>query len=112
MAGGAGQDAGERSLGIDGYRATASDTAADDPLINLYASSRPRLRSRSGTVASTISTLILVGRLVGLLVGFLASPWARTFRQYFLNPDQMWLTFIGDPSKGILSVGKGFLINI
>ena len=89
---------------------TQSDVApstTEEP-INLYASSRPRLRGRSGTIASAISTIVVIG----LLILLVASPSARPFRDGFLNPHQMWLAFAGDPMKGILSVGKGFLLNI
>jgi polar amino acid transport system permease protein len=81
---------------------------ADEPPISLYRSSRPRLRGRAGTVASTISTIVVVGLLLGLLF----SPSAAGFRRGFLDVHQMWIAFTGDPAKGILSVGKGFLLNL
>ena len=76
--------------------------------ISLYSSHRPRLRGRSGTAASTVSTLLVVA-LLGLLI---SSPAASSFRNGFLNVHQMWVAFVGDPAKGILSVGKGFLLNL
>jgi polar amino acid transport system permease protein len=76
--------------------------------ISLYSSHRPRLRGPSGTVASTISTLLVLA----LLVGLISSPAASAFRNGFLNVHQMWVAFVGDPAKGILSVGKGFLLNL
>ena len=87
---------------------TERSVGADEPPISLYRSSRPRLRGRSGTIASTISTVIVV--LVALAL--LASPSAAAFRRGFLDVHQMWIAFIGDPTKGILSVGKGFLLNL
>ena len=76
--------------------------------ISLYSSHRPRLRGRSGTVASTASTLLVIG----LLVLLLSSPAAGPFRNGFLNFHQMWVALAGHPEQGILSVGKGFLVNI
>jgi polar amino acid transport system permease protein len=76
--------------------------------ISLYSSHRPRLRGRSGTAASTISTLAVLA----LIVAFLASPAASSFRNGFLNVHQMWVALAGHPTQGILSVGKGFLLNI
>jgi polar amino acid transport system permease protein len=78
------------------------------PPISLYSSHRPRLRGRSGTAASTVSTLLVVALLVLLII----SPAASSFRDGFLNVHQMWVAFVGDPTKGILSVGKGFLLNL
>ena len=82
--------------------------AGDAVPISLYSSHRPRLRGPSGTVASTISTLLVLA----LLVGLISSPAASAFRNGFLNVHQMWVAFVGDPAKGILSVGKGFLLNL
>ena len=82
--------------------------AGDGVPISLYSSHRPRLRGPSGTVASTISTLLVLA----LLVGLISSPAASAFRNGFLNVHQMWVAFVGDPAKGILSVGKGFLLNL
>jgi polar amino acid transport system permease protein len=82
--------------------------AADGIPISLYSSHRPRLRGRSGTAASTVSTLLVVV-LLGLLI---SSPAASSFRNGFLNIHQMWVAFVGDPAKGILSVGKGFVLNL
>ncbi len=80
----------------------------DEPPISLYSSSRPRLRGRAGTIASTVSTIVVIG----LIIALLASPSAAAFRKGFLDVHQMWLAFKGDPQKGILSVGKGFLLNL
>lgn len=76
--------------------------------ISLYSSHRPRLRGRAGTAASTVSTLVVIA----LVVALVASPAAGPFRNGFLNLHQMWIAFAGDPSRGILSVGKGFVLNI
>ena len=80
----------------------------DEEPISLYSSHRPRLRGRAGTATSTVSTLVVIA-LVALI---LASPAAAAFRNGFLNVHQMWIAFAGHPEKGILSVGKGFLVNI
>jgi polar amino acid transport system permease protein len=80
----------------------------DGAPISLYASHRPRLRGRTGTAASTISTLLVLA----LIVVFLASPAAGPFRNGFLNIHQMWVALAGSPAQGILSVGKGFVLNI
>jgi polar amino acid transport system permease protein len=82
--------------------------AEEERPISLYSSHRPRLRGPSGTVASTISTVLVVA----LLVVLISSPAAGAFRSGFLNVHQMWVAFVGDPTKGILSVGKGFLLNL
>jgi polar amino acid transport system permease protein len=82
--------------------------AEEERPISLYSSHRPRLRGPSGTVASTISTVLVVA----LLVLLISSPAAGAFRSGFLNVHQMWVAFVGDPTKGILSVGKGFLLNL
>jgi len=90
---------------------TSPDTrppGPDEALVSLYAPRRRRLRGRSGTVASAVSTIVVVVALLALL----ASKGAAPFRNGFLDPHQMWLAFLGDPAKGILSVGKGFLLNI
>ena len=76
--------------------------------VSLYSSHRPRLRGRSGTAASTASTLLVLA----LLVLLISSPAASSFRDGFLNLHQMWVALAGHPTQGILSVGKGFLVNI
>jgi polar amino acid transport system permease protein len=97
------------ALTVPGPPAGADDPGAGVAApISLYSSHRPRLRGRSGTAASTISTLLVVV----LIVLFLASPAASAFRNGFLNVHQMWLALSGRPTQGILSVGKGFLLNI
>jgi polar amino acid transport system permease protein len=76
--------------------------------ISLYSSHRPRLRGRAGTAASTVSTVVVVGLLVLLIL----SPEAGQFRNGFLNFHQMWIALAGHPTRGILSVGKGFVLNV
>ena len=86
-------------------------TALEEPQeapISLYSSSRPRWRGRAGTVVSTISTVVVILVILTLF----ATPSAKAFREGFLNVHQMWIAFKGDPSKGSLSVGKGFLLNL
>ena len=82
--------------------------SGDEEPISLYSSHRPRLRGRAGTAASTVSTLLVIA-LVALI---LTSPAAAAFRNGFLNVHQMWIALAGHPEEGILSVGKGFLLNI
>ncbi|MEI7746532.1 MAG: amino acid ABC transporter permease [Actinomycetota bacterium] len=82
--------------------------ASSELPVSLYASSRPRLRGRGGTVASSISTVLIVV----LVVAVIASPSAAAFRDGFLNLHQMWIAFKGDPTKGVLSVAKGFMLNL
>ena len=91
-----------------GRNEVTTDPVVDEPPISLYASSRPRWTGRRGTIASTVSTVVVIG----LVIALLASPSAKPFREGFLNPHQMWIAFTGDPAKGILSVGKGFLLNV
>ena len=91
-----------------GRNEVTADPVVDEPPISLYASSRPRWTGRRGTIASTVSTVVVIG----LVIALLASPSAKPFREGFLNPHQMWIAFTGDPAKGILSVGKGFLLNV
>jgi polar amino acid transport system permease protein len=92
-----------------GRTGVGSGPPPDDELpISLYSSHRPRLRGRAGTVASSVSTLVVVGGLVALI----ASPSASRFRNGFLNVHQMWIAFLGNPSRGMLSIGKGFVLNI
>ncbi len=91
-----------------GRNEVTTDPVVDEPPISLYASSRPRWTGRRGTIASTASTVLVIG----LVIALLASPSAKPFREGFLNPHQMWIAFTGDPAKGILSVGKGFLLNV
>ena len=82
--------------------------ASSELPVSLYASSRPRLRGRGGTVASSISTVLIIV----LVVAVIASPSAAAFRDGFLNLHQMWIAFKGDPTKGVLSVAKGFMLNL
>jgi len=82
--------------------------ASSELPVSLYASSRPRLRGRGGTVASSISTVLIIV----LAVAVIASPSAAAFRDGFLNLHQMWIAFKGDPTKGVLSVAKGFMLNL
>jgi polar amino acid transport system permease protein len=72
----------------------------------------PRLLSGGGrraTAISTASTLIVLGALVGI---FLLAPGSGVVRHTFLNPTDMWQSFIGDPKKGYYSVGEALWLNI
>ena len=64
---------------------------------------------RRGIIASTVSTVLILG---GLVAVFFLAPGGQTVRYYFFNLHYMRLAFIGDPAKGLNSVGLGLLTNI
>lgn len=103
-----GHDSGEATTLAAADHIASRPGAGEAAPISLYASHRPRLRGRAGTAASVVSTLLVVA----LIVGLISSPAASAFRNGFLNVHQMWVAFRGDPAKGILSVGKGFVLNV
>ena len=43
---------------------------------------------------------------------FVFAPRAAAVRHTFFNPQQMKEAFLGDPSQGLYSVGKGLILNI
>lgn len=86
------------------------NAGAPPPPGSLDASRRSLMfRGARGLAASTASTVIVA---VVLVLIFLAAPGSKTVRHSFFNPHYMWQAFVGDPSQGIFSVGKGFLLNI
>ena len=59
-------------------------------------------------VASSLSSVLLLGAIVAIL--YLA-PGGATVRNAFFDPHSMWQALVGDPGKGLSSVGKGLLTN-
>lgn len=87
---------------------TDSPLSGDEP--KLFGSRRSRLFvGRTATVASSISILVVLG--AGLLIFFLA-PGSASFRSYFLNFHKMWISWTGDPSKGISAIRTSLFTNI
>ena len=43
---------------------------------------------------------------------FFLAPGGSSVRYFFFNPRQMWDSFVGNPAKGLSSVGIGLLTNI
>ena len=87
-----------------------TDAALSDVPINLFSSRRSRLFvGRRGIVASTLSTLLIVAVIVGLLY---IPKGGATVRFTFFNPHYLWLSFVGDPSRGIDAIRDGLLTNI
>ena len=71
---------------------------------------RSRLLSGgSGVVVSTVSTVVFLGIVLAV---FLLAPGSEAVRHTFFNVSDMRQAFVGDPSEGIFSVGKAFLLNI
>ena len=48
----------------------------------------------------------------GVIALFVFAPGAAAVRHTFFNPQQMREAFLGDPSQGLYSVGKGLILNI
>ena len=65
--------------------------------------------SRRGLVLSTASTVVV---LAVLLAVFLLAPGSAQVRHTFLNPADMWRSFVGDPQAGYYSVGEALWLNI
>jgi polar amino acid transport system permease protein len=65
--------------------------------------------SRRGLVLSTASTVVV---LAVLLAVFLLAPGSAQVRHTFLNPADMWRSFVGDPRAGYYSVGEALWLNI
>jgi polar amino acid transport system permease protein len=85
--------------------ANASDTTP-----HLFAPRRRRLLTgRRGVWASTISSVVVLGTIGAI---FLYAPGGASFRFYFLHPHDMWVSFIGNPAKGLSAVGMGMLTNV
>jgi polar amino acid transport system permease protein len=65
--------------------------------------------SRRGLVLSTASTVVVLAVLVAV---FLLAPGSAQVRHTFLNPADMWRSFVGDPRAGYYSVGEALWLNI
>ncbi|MFI5035532.1 MAG: amino acid ABC transporter permease [Acidimicrobiales bacterium] len=77
---------------------------------NLFLSRRRLLfAGRRGVVASTVSSVLILGALVAI---FFVAPGGAAVRHFFFSPQDMWRAFVGDPSKGLSSVGRGLLTNV
>jgi polar amino acid transport system permease protein len=76
----------------------------------LFASRRRRmLVGRRGVVASAISSVVILGVIVAV---FWLAPGGATVRYFFFNPHLMWQAFVGNPRKGLSSVGWGLVTNL
>jgi polar amino acid transport system permease protein len=64
---------------------------------------------RRGTAISAASTVIVLGALVAV---FLLAPGARAVEHAFFSPQDMWQSFVGNPSQGYYSVGAAIWLNI
>lgn len=64
---------------------------------------------KRGLAASALSTVVILGALVAI---FWLAPGGANVRYFFFNPHDMWSSFVGDPQKGLSSVGQGLLTNI
>src|ERR1700675_821641 len=62
-----------------------------------------------GVVASTTSTLLVIGLLAFVL---LFAPGSAEVRQTFFNLGDMRRALLGDPQRGIFSVGGAIVLNI
>jgi polar amino acid transport system permease protein len=71
---------------------------------------RPRLfGGNGGVVASTTSTLLVIGLLAFVL---LLAPGSAEVRHTFFNLGDMRRALLGDPQRGIFSVGGAIVLNI
>jgi polar amino acid transport system permease protein len=73
---------------------------------------RSRLLSgggRRGIVLSSTSTAVVLAVLVAI---FLLAPGSAVVRHTFLNPTDMWRSFVGNPKAGYYSVGEAIWLNI
>ncbi len=87
-----------------------TDTSSSDTPPRLFAPRRRQfLVGRRAVWASTISSVLLVAAIVAV---FFLAPGGAQVRYYFFNPHNMWVSFIGNPGKGLSSIGTGILTNI
>lgn len=90
--------------------ALASDPDTSPTAPNLFAPRRRQLLvGRRGVAASAISSVII---LLVIFAIFWLAPGGTTFRHFFLDPHDMWQSFVGDPKLGFFSVGEGIFTNI
>jgi len=87
-----------------------SDVAASDAVPNFFAPRRRRLFvGKRGVAASSLSSVLVFGLIVSLLF---VTPGGATFRYAFFNPHEMWVAWMGDPSKGLLAIRDGIFTNV
>ncbi|MGH3733677.1 MAG: amino acid ABC transporter permease [Acidimicrobiales bacterium] len=87
-----------------------ADANLSDVPINLFASKRSRLFSgRRGIAASTLSSVVILAVIVGLLY---IPKGGATVRYTFFNAHDLWLSWVGDPSKGLYAIRDGIVTNI
>jgi polar amino acid transport system permease protein len=87
-----------------------SDADLSGEVPKLFGSRRSQFfAGRRGTVASTISVIVVMAAIV--LVVYRA-PGAAEFRSYFFNFHKMWISWAGDPAKGISAIGRALFTNI
>jgi len=67
------------------------------------------MSERRAILLSTASTVVFIGVLILL---FFLAPGSKAVRQDFFNVSAMREAFVGNPSQGIFSVGKAFLLNV
>ena len=67
------------------------------------------LGGQRAAVVSSVSTVVFIGGVVAL---FIFAPGAAVVRHTFFNPHDMKEAFLGNPRKGLYSVGKGLVVNI
>jgi polar amino acid transport system permease protein len=65
--------------------------------------------SRRGVALSSASTLVVLAVLVAI---FLLAPGSAQVRHTFLNPHDLWQSFLGNPKAGYYSVGEAIWLNI
>jgi len=89
--------------------ALTTDNRSPTPPL-LFAKRRRRLLvGRRGIAASVLSSAIILGAIVAV---FWLAPGGATVRYFFFNPHQMWVAFVGNPAKGLSSVGVGLITNV
>ena len=64
---------------------------------------------KRGVAASTVSSVLLVTALALLLF---VAPGGATFRYTFFSGHNLWLAWVGDPSKGLSALRDGIVVNI
>jgi polar amino acid transport system permease protein len=64
---------------------------------------------RRGVIASALSSAVILGVIVAV---FWLAPGGATVRYFFFNPHLMWQAFVGNPRKGLSSVGWGLMTNL
>jgi polar amino acid transport system permease protein len=87
-----------------------ADVDASKETPNFFAPRHRRLFvGKRGLAASAISSVLLVTALALLLF---VTPGGATFRYTFFSGHDLWLAWVGDPSKGLSSVRDGMVTNI